>query len=97
MTDAGKERRELCPHLPFRDRDPEPRPSPLASHLGRKDEVLVPQGLEALPLFFSSREERALEEQEEVIEEHPPGKRSSITASNDGCRKEQPRVGVNSR
>ena len=69
-TDAGKQRKELCPDLPSHHRNPEHRLSPVTSHLGGEYKVLVPEGLELLPPFLSP-EKLLLEEEEEVIEEHP--------------------------
>src|SRR5450756_1121776 len=69
VTDAGKEIPELCPYLPAPHRNPENRLSPVTPHLGGKNKVLIPQGLEVLSLLFPA-EKLMFEEEEEVVHEH---------------------------
>jgi len=70
VTDAGKQRKELCPDLPSHHRNPEHRLSPVTSHLSGEYKVSVTEGLELLPPFLSP-EKLVLEKEEEIVEEYP--------------------------
>ena len=68
QTDAGKERKELCPDPPSMTEILSTGSLPSLPS-GRPAGQLVPEGLELLPPFLSP-EELSTEKKEEVVEEH---------------------------